>query len=288
MVIFFEYGQLGNQLFQYAALKNFFPKGRLVLIGFKALKNATVDIDAKILPVNGRPQGVVAKLAYILLDLFSKARIISSFREQAENRNTPYLFQRGLIYGVTFVAKADFQRESISKKISLLIKLQSTHLCMARGWLEERLPGFLRSRLCFLHIRRGDYLRWPSKKYPAVMPLRWYVDRMDDIKKKDPHAVFIAISDDPEYLRDAFGERRDVFVACNDVYTDLALMTLCQNGILSASSLSWWGAYICRANFFDANKEQIFYAPSKWADRGASLEGWISPSPFVDWITFKE
>ncbi|MBT4927482.1 hypothetical protein HON17_04635 [bacterium] len=49
MIIFFEKGQLGNQILQYTALKEIYPNDRLVLFGFKDLEKTFKNIDATIL-----------------------------------------------------------------------------------------------------------------------------------------------------------------------------------------------------------------------------------------------
>ena len=41
-------------------------------------------------------------------------------------------------------------------------------------------------------------------------------------------------------------------------YTDLCLMTLCNGGIISPSSLSWWGAWL------NESENKVVVAPKIW------------------------
>ena len=45
MILFFENGRLGNQLFQYHGFKNYFPKQQLFFFGCKRLKNSFDNLD---------------------------------------------------------------------------------------------------------------------------------------------------------------------------------------------------------------------------------------------------
>ena len=38
--------------------------------------------------------------------------------------------------------------------------------------------------LGFLHIRRGDYVTWPSRKNPAVLKKQWIVEQVDYLYQK--------------------------------------------------------------------------------------------------------
>lgn len=73
-------------------------------------------------------------------------------------------------------------------------------------------------------------------------------------------SVFIALTDDPPYAEDFVGKRADVVVSKENVGVDLAIMSLCDGGILSASSLSWWGAYFAN----DRQGRGPFVAPKYW------------------------
>ena len=58
MIILFENGRTGNQLFQYIGLKKYFPRDKLVFIGFKELFQFFDKIDVYFLNKNKLACGV--------------------------------------------------------------------------------------------------------------------------------------------------------------------------------------------------------------------------------------
>jgi hypothetical protein len=66
---------------------------------------------------------------------------------------------------------------------------------------------------------------------------------MDAIRKNAPETQVIVLSDDAESVARAFPDLH-VFAGAN-VYEDFGLMTLCDGGVISNSTLSWWGGFFC-------------------------------------------
>ncbi len=122
-----------------------------------------------------------------------------------------------------------------------------------------------------VHVRRGDYLKW-TKKHPAV-PAAWIEEAM----RQFPHYQFIFFSDDMAWCKAVFGRRKDVtFFQGKDEVEDLTRMTWCEHHICSASTFSWWGAWLNQ----NAGKQIII--PKLWF-----VPGWggVDPSDIVpaDW-----
>ena len=120
--------------------------------------------------------------------------------------------------------------------------LRSNLIDCAYLWLSSNGLDPISDNLVFVHIRRGDYLRWPSPSSPAVLALSWYLNAIEHMKRSFPDAIFVLMGDDVMYLEDIAGLLPDCFVSHNSPHTDFALMTLCHHGILSASSFAWWGS----------------------------------------------
>ena len=62
---------------------------------------------------------------------------------------------------------------------------------------------------------------------------------------------------------------------------DFVLMTQCKGGILSASSFSWWGAYLAKQKYSGT----FFLAPKYWA--GHRQKRWYPESmksSFLDYV----
>ena len=87
--------------------------------------------------------------------------------------------------------------------------------------------------LAFVHIRRGDYLRWPSADAPAALPYTWYLNAIKSMQAKFPNCIFVLLSDDVLYLEDIFGSSSGFHISNNTPEVDLAIMSLCHSGILS-------------------------------------------------------
>ena len=112
---------------------------------------------------------------------------------------------------------------------------------------------------CFVHVRRGDYLEFPSKEHPAALPLAWYLDQIRAVRQATPQTRFLIFSDDAAYCRQNFEELENSEIVEMDAAGSFAAMSLCDAGILSPSSLSWWSARIA-SNIAPGP----FIAPSFW------------------------
>jgi len=113
--------------------------------------------------------------------------------------------------------------------------------------------------IIFLHVRRGDMVN--LQDYHCVMSPDYFKRALEHF---DENVTVLVCSDDPEwclkqevfggdrflvnidvpefdhYHLDADGQRRKSKVP----YIDFCMMTLCNGGILSASTLGWWGAWL--------------------------------------------
>lgn len=110
-----------------------------------------------------------------------------------------------------------------------------------------------------LHIRRGDYII-NSDRHP-VMPLSYYEKALSKFNSDRQVIVF---SDDPKWCKkqELFVDDRFLIPEESDSYHDLCLMTMCSDFIIANSSFSWWGAWL-------ANTGKVFY-PSVWF--GAAID----------------
>lgn len=131
-----------------------------------------------------------------------------------------------------------------------------------------------------VHVRRGDYLtikRNGMFKHPPV-PKEWLEAQM----AKFPGATFFFFSDDIGWCNEQFGKRRDVvlnsklllfsdeslfqigkrFEGVSDIELDLWAMSCCEHHICSASTFSWWGAWLNR------NARKRVLMPKHWITPG--------------------
>jgi hypothetical protein len=281
VIIFFESGRLGNQLFQYAALKELYPNQRLVFVGFGALKQAIESLDAIIIEKEKMPRWLEYSLRQFLLVL-AKLRIIGSIQESRENSNYGIKKARGIL-SIYLMKTTYFQHQTMLDKLNPSFMLSDVHLRRAADWLNEKIGNRNHENLIFIHVRRGDYLTWPSREYPAVLDKQWYTKAMDQIREKVKNPIFLFLTDDPYYVKDCFGDQPDILISENDQLVDLALMSQCQHGILSASSFAWWGAWFSKAH---SDVEGTYMAPKYWG--GHRKKEWIPEGYITNWITYIE
>ena len=106
-----------------------------------------------------------------------------------------------------------------------------------------------------LHIRRGDFLINSGNHYN--LGFDYYKSCLDKFEKDRNVIIF---SDDTEWCKEQeiFSDDRFLVAEGNDSYTDLCLMSLCSDFIIANSTFSWWGAWLSRS----LNK--MVYAPKKW------------------------
>jgi hypothetical protein len=127
---------------------------------------------------------------------------------------------------------------------------------------------------CSIHIRRGDFLKYPNNH--PVQDMNYF---MKAIKKMPKDSVFLIFSDDIKWCKHNFPDLPEKFrfIEGNKDYEDLYIMSHCKNNIICNSTFSWWGAWL------NNNLDKIVVAPNEWfgpAYAGYNTndlycEGWI-------------
>jgi hypothetical protein len=281
MIIFFENGQLGNQLFQYCGLRQYFREHRLVFFGCSSLQNSFNIIDAIFIKLksNSFLYKVLKKIFLFLL----KFRFLGEIKEIIVNNNTKLYVRKGLLWNIFIADQIYFQHSSFINKIINPPGIKKKYVILAKNWLIKKGGFKKKSNLVFVHIRRGDYLIWPDLNFPAVLDLGWYKKNMLNIKNRLKKPIFVIMGDDTLYLRDVFKESKNLIISNNLPEIDLSIMSLCSYGILSASSFAWWGAFYARCK---QKKKTTFLAPKYWA--GHRKKKWFPINFRTNWITHIE
>lgn len=283
MIIFFENGRLGNQLFQYCGLKKLQKNGKLNVVGMYKLTSLFEGIE-----INNDEMfyKIINKIVCFLGEnrikfITNKLHIIGSIEEVITSSGCKYYKKNGIIRNIHYCSTAYFQSEyMVDDEIISKLKIKSD--------INEYAASIL-SRYClngletfFVHVRRGDYVYWPNQA-PAVLPLKWYQNRMDQIRASFKTPFFIVVSDDKPYADEMFSDCADVYISHENEETDFALMAKCYGGgILSASSFAWWAAYFVR----QSNKNAFIVAPLYWA--GHRKGAWFPEGIQTSWINYVE
>lgn len=104
-----------------------------------------------------------------------------------------------------------------------------------------------------LHIRRGDFLINSGNHYNQS--LDYYEEAL---KKFDADRQVVIFSDDPDWCMEQalFADDRFIVSQAAGPYHDLYMMSQCSDFIIANSTFSWWGAWL-------ANRGKVI-APKKW------------------------
>lgn len=281
-IILPECGRLGNQLFQYVAIRSKCPDEHIAIYGMRSLKELFDGVDAYFAD---EKTSLRDKFLLRLSRRLAKRQRKKNKRfitEVIETSEAPHRIavKDGLLPGLKYCHGAFFQNEALLET-SVIRRLSIKPVFADRA--RQILSGFEQDRpKIFLHIRRGDYISWPNREAPAVLPARWYRDCQDWFRKELNNPIFLICSDDTPYVYDVFGDMPDVWVSTLSEKEDFALMAQCDGGILSASSFSWWAACLAR----QANPDRLFYAPTYWG--GHKRKTWHPSFIETSWITYRD
>ena len=148
-----------------------------------------------------------------------------------------------------------------------------------RKGLQSFIPKGAKKDCVGIHVRRGDYLKYPHSEWLFTQPPSYYEKALEYFDKDT--TTFCIFSDDLEWCmnQDVFRNLpHKVFVDEPNECKCLALMTLCEQGFICANStFSWWGAFlgahgqrqpvIVPANWFKDEYVQLF--PKGWIVLGS-------------------
>ncbi len=147
---------------------------------------------------------------------------------------------KGLFPRLLYVDKGYFQDAEHAAHASFRLKAQ--YLPAARAFLDT-LPAGPRA---FVHVRRGDYKNWKILGRSPLLGVRYFLSGMAVIRQAAPATQFILLSDEVAGLAPIFADPNLHIFSGANVYEDFGLMTLCDGGVISNSTLSWWGGFFCK------------------------------------------
>lgn len=252
-----EMGRLGNQMFEYAALR-----------GIAAAKGYDWVIP---------PPGYPAPDNYGLFDCFEMANCsVDNYGFSVGVRVTEPSYNYNAEFVDNLKDNSDisgyFQTEKYFKHIEKSIREDFTIKAEFVDKAKELVPD----NAIFLHVRRGDPNlvgrrgeRWSYQVQPQYHPVcepEYYIEAL---KLFDDDRPVIVLSDVIDWCREQDwlqGERFIFSDASKQTfsdgaavpYYDLAVMTLCKDAIIANSSMSWWGAWLID------NPNKTVVAPKRW------------------------
>jgi len=254
-------GRLGNQMFQYAAIRGIADNRRFDWM----IPSANVErcdnyglFDAfNLINCKEKNQGEQLKKTI-------------SWREFHFNQN---IFDK-IDDGINL--DGYFQSEKYFKNIENEIREDFT---FKDEWLEpckEYIDSIGNKKLVFLHVRRGNPNlqgvrgeKWSYQLIQQYHPLCKFEYYEEALKEFDDSYQVLVFSDVIDWCKEQSFFKGDKFLMSDnskDVfhdgasvpYVDLCLMSLCSDAIIANSTLSWWGAWLIN----NPNKKVI--VPKPW------------------------
>lgn len=242
MIVFFAPGgRLGNILFQYAFLlkirKN---EERIVSTQLRKIHNILTDVRRV---YNSNSKFLVRIIDWIIEPLFTRVlvpfKIVCSYIEDKEN----IIYKKGIL-PLKYV-KGYFQSEEMIdnsyNKLIINSKITDSISYLIQN-TKSKIP-------VFLHVRRGDYLNWKFDKiHTSCLPVKYYqnaIKKLWDIYGSE-NLYFFIVGDDPEWCEVEFNELPHKLICRMTPEKDLALMSLCDGGVISNSTFAWWGWALCK------------------------------------------
>jgi hypothetical protein len=252
-------GRLGNQMFQYAALRGIASKH---------------NYEWVIPPCNSKYEA-----NYGLFDCF-KMESVKEENFGFASPSMPTLMTEGSHFDENFFNNCPdncnlgdyFQTEKYFKNVESLIRKDFTFVDGYYNSCKEFIDQF-DSEVIFLHVRRTDYVNIQHhhslctfkyyeealKEFDDSIPVLIFSDDIDWCSKQELFSSdrFLLSNNNERYSHmhmDADGQLRQSLVP----YTDLCLMSLCSHAIIANSSFSWWGAWLI------SNPNKKIIAPTPW------------------------
>lgn len=275
MIFYISDGRLGNQLFQYAFLNSIARDNeRVFAFNMRQFCQSVEVSNIHFKAVNpGKYELFLLRrlIKPLVFHVFVRFKLVGYVKQTRSEMSVQPLFQKhnGLL-PITLVESNFFQSEEFFNPHSVDFTIKARYINQAINFLSSVPEEFTK---VFVHVRRGDYLFESYLGERGInLPKTYFESAISEIKNEVKNPYFVFLSDDPEYVECCFSEIENKLVSSNDMVTDLATMTLCEYGIVSNSSFSWWGAYLMKTR-----KKVIF--PKYWYGWKSKVESHIGIQP---------
>lgn len=236
-----RHGRLGNQMFQYAALRGIAEThGYEFCIPESNFKNTKNEWEEHQLFE-----------AFNLPNLKNKKKLlVDQYQEKQFNYSQEYVNacpDNVSLFGYFHTEKyflhiANSIREDFTFKSNIL------RLCK---------HVFKFDQVISLHIRRTDNV---GSVNHALYPIEYYESALN---KFDSNLPVLVISDDVEWCKkqELFKPSRFTISESNYNLVDLCMMTMCSHHIIANSSFSWWGAWL-------SGSDNVIASPHWFTNKG--------------------
>lgn len=187
-------------------------------------------------------------------------------RHQAVDRrflDTPCIGQNLLVYGM-------FQSEDYFKDIKKPLRIDLQLKAEITPKTRDVASQISEANSVCLHFRRTEIEQEAMRKkhgnvkwldgYRQGLELSYYQKAVEIIGTSVTNPHYFCFSDSPAWVRENFNISAPVTYVTHNKgddksHEDLYLMSLCRHHVISHSTFSWWGAWLC------SNEQQIVVCP---------------------------
>lgn len=276
MLIFFSDGRLGNQLFQYSFLNTIAKENeKIVTFNMDKFISKCDFCNIKFKNVSSGKYGRFFTRKF--LKPFAMAcvrfKLIGFIRQDRNGSVSLSAFTAGKGFLPLRLVQTDFfQSGKFFDKDKVDFKIKNKYVKEAEIFLAKVASEYTK---IFIHVRRGDYVFTPYLgKVGVDLPESYFETAIREISHNVEKPFFIFLSDETSFVERCFENLPNKIVSKNSMATDLAIMSLCEYGIVSNSSFSWWGAYMMK------NRKRVIF-PKYWFGWKSQVESHIDIQP--DW-----
>jgi len=272
MILLIENGRFGNQLFQINYAFKIRKKNEIIyLVGFDDIKKILKEKTyIKYIPNKSIIGKFIINYRYYLTKLYKHLRIGLLI---LENKKEKIEYHKGFIPKVRFLS-GFFQNPDFINS-AFINSINKDNVYAKKAEKKILLLKKKHNRIIFIHYRATDFMMWPNKKSPAIVPLNWYARCL---KKFYGFKTKLLVFSDSNFSLKKYTNRRYVNEK-NHYLVDFFMMVNCDHGILSPSTFSWWAAYFLRKK----KNNSIIIAPKYWAGHRMN----VSYPKFLDKINYK-
>lgn len=276
MIIFIAAGRLGNQMFQYAFLKNIQKNNEIIMVfGFNEIEE-TFYLDKKLINIDFNNKFIrkifkvlCYKVLTRILNFLAKKKIFTVIKINYDcvnghmRESDSLKIINGLFNFIKFVPTAYFQSEVFFKKNKKMFIIKNKFKFKAEKILNIVPKNAYK---VFVHIRRGDYCAFEILGNNCLLPIEYYKNLINWFVENRKNVFFIFSGDDYKFIEENFNKINNFFILKNNhPATDLYIASTCSGAILSASSFSWWAGYLM-------NNKDIIFAPKYWLGFKSKIE----------------
>ncbi len=275
-MISFDYlaapGQLGNQMFKYAALRGIAKNNdyEFLVPPSKYFIEKNKHFNKLYRKLTGYSYQNHLLFKYFQMKTVPKEKIgFSKFKES--RKPISHMFDKELFNNCSDNIQLNgfFQSPKYFKNVEEIIREDFKFKKQIVNKGNQLLGDF--KPTCSIHIRRGDYLTNPNH---FALGLDYLYEAIEVL---DRNTIFGVFTDDLDWFNSINYFNNKNFILFSELTNkstilDLYLMSLCENHIISNSTFSWWGAWLSKPN-------KVIY-PINWFKDGRSskdipCDGWV-------------